>query len=104
MIGMEELAWAVLVAAPLLVCAGVGQVFPRTWQRVVFPGMGAAGIYASVLYSMQADMVGRAPLSVATAADPLRVAAEAALVALPAGMLAGFAFHLLTRFIRTKKA
>jgi|GEM_PF-2995260 len=101
---MEEFAWMMLVAAPFLVCAGVGLFFRKPWQRVVFPGIGVAGIYAVVLYSMQADMVRRGPVAGVVPAEPIRVATEVALVALPVGMSAGLVFHLITRFIRTKKA
>ncbi len=101
---MEELAWMMLVAAPFIVRAGIGLFFRRAWQRIVFPGIGAAGIYAAVLYSMQVDMVRRGPIGDVAPADPMRVATEVALVALPLGMFAGLMFHLITRFIRKKKA
>ena len=93
-----------LVAAPFLLGAGAGLLFPRAWQRVVFSGAASAGIYAAVLYSMQADMVRRGPLSGATLAEPVRVATEVALVTAPIGMCAGLVFHLITRLIRTIKA
>ena len=93
-----------LVAAPFILSAAVGLLFRRAWQRIAFAGTGAACIYAAVFYSMQLDMVRRGPLAGAVPAQPLQVAIEIALVALPIGLCTGVVFHLITRFFRTEKA
>lgn len=94
-----------LVAAPFLLSAGIGLLFRRAWQRVVFAGAASAAIYAAMAYSLQAGMVRRGPAPAGTVfAEPVGMATEVALVTLPIGMCAGLLLHLITRLIRTIKA
>lgn len=101
---MEGFGWAVLVATPFVLCAGLGLLFPKTWQAGLFAGVGSAGLYAALLYSMQLDMVRRGPVSGAVPADPLWVSMEVFMVTFPIGLCTGLTFHFIARFIRTKKA
>lgn len=101
---MEEFAWLMLVATPLLASAGFGLLFTRAWQRVLFTGLACAGLYAAAAYSLSVDMTPHVAEPSMLMSPPHRTAIEVALVMLPIGLCAGFVFHLFTRFIRTNKA
>lgn len=102
---MDALGWLTLIAAPLVLSASIGLVFPRLWQRMLFSGVAAAALYAVAHYALQAEMI---PQSGATAMPGHALSVHAAIVfalfTVPVGCAAGYVFHLFSRFIRTPKA
>lgn len=102
---MEELAWLMLVAAPLILSASLSLLFRRAWQRVLFSGLASAFLYAAALYAMQSDMIAQtAGATLPPHMPPARVAMEVALVMLPIGLITGYFFHLSTRFLGRTQA
>ncbi len=102
---MEALGWLLVIAAPPVLCATIGLLFPRAWQRILFSGIACAALYAVGHYALQSEMIPHSAAAGMAAHRPsVRGAIAFALFTLPVGLLAGFVFHLFSRFIRTPKA
>lgn len=101
---MDALGWLTLIAAPLVLSASIGLVFPRLWQRILFSGFAAAALYAVAHYLLQAEMIPQSGAAMPGHALSVRAAIVFALFTVPVGCFAGYVFHLFSRFIRTPKA